>query len=335
MYKKIGQQSMVFTAPPKVMATATIVGPMEGQGLLAAYFDRVLTDNLNGCDSWEKCESSMLEWVIKTAVHKGQLSIEQVDYILAGDLLNQLMSTHFAVRSLNRPFIGIYGACSSMALAMITGAMVIDGGFAHRVVGAVSSHHDTAERQYRFPTELGTQRPPIAQWTVTGAGAVLLSDEAAELPKISAATVGKIVDMGISDPNSMGPAMAPAAVDTIVQHFQDTGRNAAYYDGIYTGDLGTIGKQLVSDMVYEAGYNIRDRYEDCGCLVYRDDQDAHAGASGCASSATVFCGLLYQNLLKKTIKKLLFVGTGSLHSTTSYQQKETIPCIAHAVAIEG
>lgn len=335
MYKKIGQQSMMFAVPPQVVETATIVGPMEGEGPLATYFDRVLKDTLNGCESWEKCESSMLEWVIKTAVHKACVQIEQVDYILAGDLLNQLMSTHFAVRSLNRPFIGLYGACSSMVLAMITGAMVIDGGFAHKVIGAVSSHHDTAERQYRFPTELGTQRPPLAQWTVTGAGAVLLSDETTSLPKVVAATVGKIIDMGISDPNSMGPAMAPAAVDTIVQHFQDTGRNATYYDGIYTGDLGTIGKQLVSDMVYEAGYNIRDRYEDCGCLIYRDDQDAHAGASGCASSATVFCGLLYKQLLQKNIKKLLFVGTGSLHSTTSYQQKETIPCIAHAVAIEG
>jgi stage V sporulation protein AD len=336
MYKKIGQQSMVFALPPKVMETAAIGGPMEGQGPLAAYFDRVMDDTLNGCDSWEKCESSMLEWVIKTAIQKGHTPIDQIDYILAGDLLNQLMSAHFAVRSLNRPFIGIYGACSSMALTMITGAMVIDGGFAHKVVGAVSSHHDAAERQYRFPTELGTQRPPLAQWTVTGAGAALLSDErAVDLPKISAATVGKIVDMGISDPNAMGPAMAPAAVDTIVQHFQDTGRNAAYYDGIYTGDLGAIGKQLVADMLYEAGYNIRDRYEDCGCLVYGADQDAHAGASGCASSATVFCGLLYKKLLQKDLKKLLLVGTGSLHSTTSYQQKETIPCIAHAVAIEG
>lgn len=335
MYKKIGQQSMKFSLPPTVRETATIVGPKEGDGPLADCFDKVLSDTLNGCESWEKCESSMLEWSIKSVVNKAQLSLKQVDYILAGDLLNQLMSTHFAVRDLHCPFIGLYGACSSMALSMIMGAMVIDGGFAHNVVGAASSHHDTAERQYRYPTELGVQRPLIAQWTVTGSGAVLLSDEQTlELPKITTATVGKIVDMGISDPDSMGPAMAPAAVDTIVQHFQDTGRDANYYDGIYTGDLGKIGRQLVIELLDEAGYAVGDRYEDCGCLIYRDDQDVHAGASGCASSAAVFCGLLYKELCKKKLNKILFIGTGCLHSTTSYQQNETIPCIAHAAAIE-
>lgn len=335
MIKKLGGQSVAFSSAPELLSTAIIGGPMEGEGKLADFFDRILPDTLDQCTSWEQCESAMLEEVIRSAVGKADCSLGSIDFILAGDLLNQLMSAHFAVRNLNRPFIGIYGACSSMALTLAVGSMLIDGGFARRVIAAVSSHHDAAERQYRFPTELGVQRPPIAQWTVTGAGAVLLGDAGGEdKPRVTAATIGKIVDAGISDPNAMGPAMAPAAVDSLLQHFADTGRTPADYDQIYTGDLGTVGKELVNDLMNEAGCPIAERYEDCGCLIYHEAQDAHAGASGCASSAVVFGGQIYQQLLQKKYKKILLVGTGSLHSTTSYQQKETIPCIAHIVAVE-
>ena len=311
-----------------------IVGPKEGEGLLGEFFDKVMADNIDGHDSWEKCESAMLEWAITKAVEKDGSALEDIDIILAGDLLNQLMSTHFAMRSLGRPFLGLYGACSTMAQSLRVGSALMDGGFADKIAVAVSSHNNTAERQYRFPTELGVQRPMVAQWTVTGSGGAVLSTIGAG-PRVTAATIGKVVDLGLKDPNALGPAMAPAAADTIWQHFQDTGRQPAYYDMIYTGDLGAVGKKLTIQLLQEKGLDISANYEDCGCMIYRDDQDTHAGASGCASSGTVFCGYLYTLLRRGELKRILLTGTGSLHSPTSYQQKESIPCIAHAVAIAG
>ena len=333
MNKKRGKQSVIFSNPPIITSAANIVGPMEGEGLLGQYFDKIMPDNLNGLESWEQCESYMMEWAIKTAIKKENSNIEMIDCILAGDLLNQLMSTHFAMKKLNRPFLGLYGACSTMVESLLLGAMLIDGGFANKVGAAASSHHDAAERQYRFPSELGVQRPPSAQWTVTGSGAALLS-VLGNGPRITAATIGKIVDYGIKDPNAMGSAMAPAAVNTLCQHLQDTDRTPAYYDMIYTGDLGAVGKKLVLELMQEQGMDISSNYQDCGCMIYHDEQDTHAGASGCASSAVVFCGYIYHALMTKAVKKILLLGTGSLHSTTSYQQKESIPCIAHAVAVE-
>lgn len=333
MKKKLGKQSIAFIHQPVITSTACIVGPMEGEGALANYFDHVMQDTLYGQETWEKAESSMLEWAVKTAVAKEGSKMEDIDYILAGDLLNQLMSTHFAVRGLNRPFLGLYGACSTLAESLLLGGVLLDGEFGNKLAIAVSSHHDAAERQYRFPTELGVQRPLIAQWTVTGAGSAVISF-AGNGPRITAATVGKVNDLGIKDPNAMGPAMAPAAVDTLWQHIQDTKRQPAYYDMIYTGDLGNVGKELVLDLFRDKGLDISTNYEDCGCMIYKESQDTHAGASGCASSAIAFCGYIYQQMLQKKLRKVLLIGTGSLHSTTSYQQKESIPCIAHAVALE-
>ncbi len=334
MNKKRGKQSIIFGVAPTLVSSATIVGPMEGEGLLASHFDKVMEDNIGEHSSWEKCESYMLEWAINTALQKGNTKAQDVDYILAGDLLNQLMATHFAVRNISRPFIGIYGACSTMAKSLMMGAVMLDGGYGSKAVAACSSHHDAAERQYRFPTELGVQRPPMAQWTVTGAGAVLLG-ATGNGPKLTAATIGKIIDSGLKDPNAMGPAMAPAAADTLWQHIQDTHRQPAYYDMIYTGDLGTVGKQLLIQLIQEKGIDISANYEDCGCMIYRDEQDPHAGASGCGSSAVVLCGYLHPLLAAGKLRRILLIGTGSLHSPTSYQQKESIPCIAHAVAVEG
>lgn len=333
MTKKKGGQSISFINPPIIISTANIVGPMEGAGFLQQYFDHIMPDNLNELESWEQCESFMMEWAIKTAVKKAKITMANVDCILAGDLLNQLMSTHFAIKNLNRPFLGLYGACSTMVQSLLLGAILLDGGFADKVVTATSSHHDTAERQYRFPSELGVQRSPSAQWTVTGAGAAVLSTIGTG-PHVTTATIGKIIDFGIKDTNSMGAAMAPAAVDTLCQHFQDTGRDPMDYDMIFTGDLGMVGKELVISLMKDKGIDIRRNYEDCGCMIYRKEQDTHAGASGCGSSAIVLCGYLYTMLLKKAYKKILLLGTGSLHSTTSYHQKESIPCIAHAIAIQ-
>jgi stage V sporulation protein AD len=332
--KKSGKQTIAYAVPPVLAAAATIAGPMEGEGLLAGQYDRVLEDNLAGKESWEKTESFMLEWAVRTAVSRTGGALDDIDFILAGDLLNQLMSAHFAVRGLGRPFLGLYGACSTMAESLLLGAVLIDGGFAARVAAAVSSHHDAAERQYRYPTELGVQRPPLAQWTVTGAGAVVLVREG-EGPKLTAATIGKVVDAGLKDPNAMGPAMTPAAADTLWQHLQDTGRQPNYYDIILTGDLGQVGKTLLIQLMQEKGVDIAANYEDCGLMIYREDQDPHAGASGCASSALVLCGHAFPLLVTGRLKRILLIGTGSLHSPTSYQQKESLPAIAHAVAIEA
>jgi stage V sporulation protein AD len=332
--KKMGKQSISYTSPPYIVSTATIAGPMEGEGKIGTQYDKVLDDNINGEKSWEKCESYMLEWVIQTATQKGQLSINDIDVILAGDLLNQLMAAHFAVRNIGRPFLGLYGACSTLAEGTLVGSVLIDGGFAERVALAASSHHDAAERQYRFPTELGVQRPPTTQWTVTGSGAMVLAVQGTG-PRVTAATIGKIVDMGLKDPNAMGPAMAPAAADTIYNHLVDTQRDPGYYDMIFTGDLGMVGKELTIQLLKEKGYDITSNYEDCGCMIYYDNQDVHSGASGCASSALAFCAQIYNQLQQKTYSRVLLVGTGCLHSPTSYQQKESIPCIAHAVAIEN
>ena len=329
----MGRQTVMFANSPILTSTASIVGPLEGDGLLAGHFDKVLEDSLNGHDSWEKCESFMLEWAIREALAKELVSIDQVDFVLAGDLLNQLMASHFALRSLEIPFIGLYGACSTKALSLLMGSMFIDGGFGEKVVCAVSSHHNTAERQYRFPTELGVQRNLLEQWTVTGAGASVISAKGLG-PKITSGTIGKIVDLGIKDTKAMGPAMAPAAADTLFFHFQDTGRDPTYYDMIYSGDLGYVGKQLLIELLQGKNLDISKNYEDCGCMIYKPEQDDHSGASGCASSAIVFCGYLYEQLKNKQMKKILLVGTGSLHSPTSALQDESIPCIAHAVSIE-
>ncbi|MDT8901100.1 stage V sporulation protein AD [Anaeroselena agilis] len=334
MNKKSGKQTIAYAAPPFLVSAAAVAGPMEEQGLLGGQYDRILEDNLAGQDSWEKTESLMLELALNTAVNKMGGALDDIDFILAGDLLNQLMSSHFAARSLGRPFLGLYGACSTMAESMLLGAVLVDGGFASMVAAAVSSHHDAAERQYRYPTELGVQRPPAAQWTVTGAGAVVLSREG-NGPRVTAATVGKVVDAGLKDPNAMGPAMAPAAADTLWQHLQDTGRQPNYYDIILTGDLGQIGKTLLIQLMQEKGVDIAANYEDCGLMIYKEEQDPHAGASGCASSALVLCGHAFPLLVAGRLKRILLIGTGSLHSPTSYQQKETLPAIAHAVAIEA
>lgn len=333
MKKRKGSQSFLYENCPVIISTANVGGPMEGEGCQGDNFDILLEDNINGFDTWEQCESYMMEQALTRAAEKSNLTVDNLEFILAGDLLNQLMSTHFAMRALSRPFLGLYGACSTMVESMLLGATLIDGGFAECLAGAASSHHDAAERQYRFPTELGVQRSPVAQWTVTGAGAAILS-KSGDGPHLTAATVGKIIDMGMKDPNSLGAAMAPAAADTIMAHFKDLGRTPDYYDMIFTGDLGQIGKKITIQLCQENGFDLSNNYQDCGCMIYKEDQDTHAGASGCASSAVVFCGYIYKMLKEKKFKKILMVGTGSLHSPTSYQQKQSIPCIAHGVAIE-
>jgi len=332
--KRNGKQTVKIQSPLNIISTASIVGPKEGEGPLRLYFDEIIDDEKWGEKSWEKAESKLLRETFAKIINKAGKSPGEINYVIAGDLLNQCIAANFGLRESEVPFFGIYGACSTMAESMSIGAMLIDGEFADNVVCITSSHFCSAEKQFRFPLELGSQRAPTAQWTVTGSGGVLLSNKGAG-PRITYITTGKIVDMGIKDANNMGAAMAPAAVDTILTHFKDTGFSPEYYDLIITGDLGSLGKTICEDLLKEQGYDIAERYNDCGLLIFDlEKQDVHAGGSGCGCSATVLAGYLYQELLKGNLNRILFVPTGALLSPTSTQQGESIPCIAHAVSIE-
>lgn len=332
--KKVGKQTSQLQNPPSINASASITGPKEGKGPLADYFDEVVDDEFWGEKSWEKAESKFMREVLAKTISKASISIDAVDYIFAGDLLNQCIAASFGIRESNIPFFGIFGACSTIGEGMSLGAFLINGGFASNVACLTSSHFCSAEKQFRFPLELGSQRPPTAQWTVTGAGGVLLSAEG-NGPYVTKVTTGKIVDMGIKDQNNMGAAMAPAAADTIFAHFQDTGLSHDYYDMVVTGDLGMIGRQILDDLLSSNGIRIGSMLHDCGLMIYDSKQDAHAGGSGCGCSATVFAGFLLDRLKKGKLNRILFVPTGALLSTTSVQQGESIPCIAHAVAVEN
>lgn len=282
--------------------------------------------------TWEKAESKLLRNSIISAIKNCNKTPEDIDFIIGGDLLNQLMSMSYTAREFNVPFFGVYGACSTMTESLSLAAILIDGGFADTSIAATSSHFSTAERQYRFPLEHGNQRPLTSQWTVTGAGAAVLSVEG-QGPKITHVTIGKVMDFGIKDVNNMGAAMAPAAVDTIYLHLKETGRSPDFYDVILTGDLGEVGKEIATELLLEKGYDVSNTYDDCGVLIFdKEKQDTHSGGSGCGCSASVFCGNIFKRMKKGEIKNALLISTGALLSTISTQQGESIPGIAHAVA---
>lgn len=332
--KKIGKQTFKLSNPVSIKETASIVGPKESNGPLAKYFDKCIEDEFYGESSWEKAESKFIKSATEMLIAKSGISNKDIDFCFAGDLLNQCISSCFGLRETNIPFFGIFGACSTFVESLILGAMAIDGNFAKNVLCAVSSHFCSAEKQFRFPLELGNQRPPTSQWTVTGSGACILSKEGTG-PYITHVTPGKIIDMGIKDVNNMGSAMAPAAIDTLITHFQDTSRDPDYYDGIFTGDLGYIGKDILLDIVKTKGYDITNNYNDCGILIFdKNKQDTHSGGSGCACCASVFSGYLYKKLKERKLNKILLIATGALTNSTTSQQGESIPGIAHAVSIE-
>jgi len=334
MTKFIGQASVKLANPPTILATAAIVGPKEGEGPLAACFDEISPDVLFGQDTWEQAESEMVRKTIEMAVKKSNITMNDVQYIFAGDLLNQNSGSTFGVRSLERPFFGLFGACSAMGEGLSLAAMLIDGGFADYVVASASSHFCGAEKTFRFPLELGTQRAPTSAWTVTGDGAAVLA-KTGDGPFITAITTGQVVDMGITDANNMGAAMAPAAADVLVNHFKDLARDPGYYDVIATGDLGEVGSDLLCQLMASEGFDIKNVHTDCGLLIYDlATQDVNSGGSGCGCAASVFAGHFYKRLKTGDIKRMLFIPTGALHSVATVQQGETIPAIAHAVAIE-
>lgn len=331
--QKLGKQTIKFDTPPTISECNSIVGPKEAEGPLCKYFDQTLDDEFWGEKSWEKAESKIIKENVSGLIAKSGVSTNDIDLVIAGDLLNQCISSSFGLRDSNIPYLGIFGACSTFVESMCIGAICIEG-FAKNVICATSSHFCSAEKQFRFPLELGNQRPPTAQWTVTGSGAALISKNG-NGPFITHITPGKIIDMGIKDANSMGAAMAPAFCDTLITHFQDTGRNPSYYDAIISGDLGHIGKEISIDIMKSHGYNIKPNYNDCGVMIFdKESQDTHSGGSGCACCATVFSGYWFKQLQDKKVKRILLIATGALMNSTSSQQGESIPGIAHAISIE-
>lgn len=329
-----GQQSWIFENKPVIIGSAAIGGPFEAQGNLAADFDLLHDDLWLGQDSYEKAEKKLLEQACETAIKKAGVKKEDIQFFMSGDLINQIISSSFTARTLGIPYLGLYGACSSSMEGLAVASLMVDSRFAKLALAGTSSHNAASEKQYRYPTEYGAQKPPTAQWTVTGAGAAVVAQQG-EGPKITCATIGRVVDMGISDPFNMGAAMAPAAVDTLEAHFRDLNVSAANYDFIATGDLGRVGHRIAGDLLKMHGIDIpEEKLTDCGMLIYKDTQPVLAGGSGCACSATTTYGHFLNRMRKGELKKILVVATGALLSPMSYQQKETIPCIAHAVSIE-
>lgn len=332
--KKIGNRTIKLLNPPSILSNYSIVGPKEGEGPLKEYFDEIIEDDLLGTESWEKAESKLQENAIKNSLEKAKLNLQDIDYLISGDLLDQIVPSSYTARELEIPFFGLYGACSTMSESLALGAMIIDGGFADNVICATSSHFSTAERQFRFPLEYASQRNFSSQWTVTGGAATLLSSNGPG-PYITHITPGKIVDVGIKDATNMGAAMAPAAMDTMIHHFQDTGFKPSDYDLIITGDLAMIGKSIVLDMMKKEGYDLEGVYTDCGSEIFDPElQDTHAGGSGCGCSAVVLNGYIIKEMKKGIFKRVLFIATGALHSKLIIDQGESIPSIGHAITID-
>ncbi|ARC84520.1 stage V sporulation protein AD [Clostridium argentinense CDC 2741] len=336
MAVRMGIQTVSLDSKPRIISTYNVVGPKEGDGPLKDYFDEILKDDMFGCDTFEKAESKIHYTAVSSCIKRANLKESDINYMFSGDLLNQLFSSGFMARDLDIPFMGIYGACSNMTLSMSMAAMSIESGCANYSIASTSSHFSSAERQFRLPLEMGSQRAPVSQWTVTGAGAMVISkNDDKSKPYITHITTGKVKDYGITDPNEMGAAMAPAAVDTLKQHFIDTGRKPNYYDLIATGDLGKVGKKITEELLLEYGYDISSNYIDCGDEIFDSQrQNTYSGGSGCASSGAVMTGYIYRNMLAGKFKKVLLISTGALLNSTSPLQGETIPGVAHAVSVE-
>ncbi len=329
-----GKQSIAFENPVYIMSAACMVGPKEGEGPLKDTFDVVVEDATFGKDSWEEGESEMMKQTSLLALRKAKIKTEDVRYMFAGDLLGQLIATTFGVKDFDIPLFGLYGACSTMGEALSLGAMTVHAGYADTVLASASSHFGGAEKQFRFPLEYGNQRPMSSTWTVTGCGAFVLSKEYGDT-MVTGITTGKVVDYGVKDSLNMGACMAPAAADVIFQHLKDYGRRPEDYDRIVTGDLGSVGKEILCKLLLDQGYDISNVHMDCGMEIYDDpEQDTHAGGSGCGCSAVTLAGKLLQEMRDGLIQRILFVPTGALLSTVSYNEGKSVPGIAHAVVIE-
>ena len=334
MAKRTGKRTILFDNKPHIISYGSVVGKKEHEGPLSAEFDRYITDSYFGEKTYERAESRLQKTAVQTALDKAGLKQDNIDCILAGDLLNQCIGSSFGLREFGIPFIGLYGACSTMALSTLIASLLVDSAAANRAIAVTSSHFCSAERQYRFPLDYGSQRTPTAQWTVTGSGALILQQNG-NGPYINAATIGEIEDYGITDINNMGAAMAPAAASTIMHYLKDTGTSPEDYDVIYTGDLGYVGTNLLYELLDREGIDIRCRHSDCGLIIFdRENQDVHAGGSGCGCSASVLCSFIMHRFEAGDFKNILFLSTGALMSPTSSFQGESIPGIAHLLNIK-
>lgn len=332
--KRLGSQTVKLHSSPVIKAYAAVAGKKEAEGPLRDCFDLISEDSYFGQSSWEKAEAHMIQQCFSLCCGKAKLQTQNLNYVFAGDLLAQCISSAFAFKDSSLPYFGLYGACSTMAEALSLSAMLIDGGFAENICAITGSHFCSAERQFRFPLEYGSLRPPSSQWTVTAAGSAIISSLGSG-PCITHVTTGFITDAGIKDANNMGAAMAPAAYETLKAHFMDTGREPSYYDAIFTGDLGALGRDIVQDLFKKDGVELGSSYMDCGVLIYdREAQKVNAGGSGAGCCASVLCGHILRAMEKGIWNKILFAATGALMSPTSAQQGSSIPGICHAVAIE-
>lgn len=333
-----GKQSWVFQNQPVITSTGVSVGPFEGQGNLRDDFDIIHDDLWLREDSYEKAHRVLLEEAAGCAIEKKGLKNEDIQFLFAGDLVNQITPTSFAARKLAIPYIGLFGACSTSMEGLALAAFIVNYRGAEKVLTGASSHNAAIEKQFRYPTEYGGQKPPTAQWTVTGAGTALLEQNKNASKNqivVKSATIGKVIDLGMTDPFNMGGAMAPAAADTISAHFSDFNLKPDHYDLIVTGDLGKIGQATALDLLEQKGLKLKDgQFRDCGLMLYKDDQNVQSGGSGAGCSATVLYGHLLNEMKKGTYKRILLAATGALLSPLTVQQNESIPCIAHAVSIE-
>ncbi len=325
--------TQILRNTPSILSSASIGGKKESEGPLGDYFDKINDDPYMSTDTFEKGESQLQKQAVRHVLEKSRIEATDIDVMFGGDLLNQCVGTTYGIRDFEIPFLGIYGACSTMAEGLLLSSIFVDGGYSKKALAVTSSHFCTAERQYRFPLNYGGQRTPTSQWTATAGGALIVSEKK-NPPYVRAVTVGKIVDMGVSDANNMGAAMAPAAYDTLNTFFKDTGLKPDFFDAIVTGDLGKVGSRILCELFERDNVNIRDNHKDCGMMLYSfDEQDVHAGGSGCGCAASVLCGYFIPQLRSGSVRNILFAATGALLSPTVNQQGESIPGISHAVWI--
>jgi stage V sporulation protein AD len=335
MPSRKGKYTVELQTKPAVLSFASVVGKKEYEGPYGRYYDKNYNDTTLGEKSWEKAESRLQNEAVNIALRKANLKNSDIDCIFAGDLLNQCISSTFGLKGLNIPFLGQFGACSTMAQTMAVASLFVESGAAKKAVAVTSSHFCSAERQFRYPLEYGGQRTPTAQWTATAAGSVTIGTRNENLNAkvgISSVTFGRITDYGIKDVNNMGAAMAPAAAGTLLDFFRDTGTGPLDYDLILTGDLGKVGSDLLEQLTRADHVDIAPVHNDCGLMIYdREKQDVHAGGSGCGCSAAILCSPILQQMEAGRLHRVVFIGTGALMSPTSSQQGETIPCVAHLV----
>ncbi|MCH5278467.1 MAG: stage V sporulation protein AD [Christensenellaceae bacterium] len=339
----IGKHSYRLENTPHIVSSACYVGDKEGKGPMREYFDKICKDDTLGLDSWEQAESRMFESAVRVALAKIGKQSDDLSCLLGGDLLNQIISAGYAAREIRAPFLGLYGACSTISEGLLVGGMLVDGGFLDLAACAASSHFSSAERQYRYPLEMGVQAVPTSQRTVTGAGSIIIKNSASMNDEtdwffkhivITGGTIGSVEDYGITDANNMGAAMAPAASETICTHFRDYSSSPDDYDCIITGDLGNFGSDMLYELCKKEGYDIKEKHEDCGKMMFSEDQNVNCGASGCGCAATIVSGYFLPQIERGVYNKVLFLATGALLSPVSSLQGESIPSIAHAVVLE-